>query len=137
MLNFTMFLLWLWKSIYQGSTIMLLGVLLFEESNFTNIVAITFTSLVFTEWLNIVTEIEKWHIMMIISEILSVVCYLLSILVLQEYFDVTFIFSIEFAWKVLVITLASWGPIHIIKLIMDKINPPEHTKVRNKYLSPN
>jgi phospholipid-translocating ATPase len=47
---------------------MLLAILLFMDSNFVNIIAITFTALVLTEWLNIATEIEKWHVFMVISE---------------------------------------------------------------------
>jgi phospholipid-translocating ATPase len=129
MLSFTMFLLWIWKSIYQGCTIMLLGILLFNDTTFVNIIAITFTALVFTEWLNIVTEIEKWHWLMGVSELLSIVSYTLSILFLQEYFDIDFIFSFEFLWRVGLITAVSWGPVHIIKVIAERISPSEHRKI--------
>jgi len=109
---------------------MLLSLLLFEDTGFYNIVTITFSSLVLTEWLNIVTEIEKWHWIMIGSIAASVFCYTGSILLMKEYFDVAFIFSLGFLWRVLLITAASWGPMHIIKILIDKINPAEHMKVR-------
>jgi phospholipid-translocating ATPase len=131
MLNFTMFCVWIWKSIYQGCTIMLLGLLLFNDDSFTNIISITFTALVLTEWLNILTEIEKWHILMGLSELASVISYLLSIFILKEYFDIEFIFSIGFLWRVVLITGMSWGPVHLIKVINEKISPSEHRKILN------
>lgn len=130
MLNFTMFWIWLWKSIYQGCMIMLLALILFEDTGFFNIVTITFSALVLTEWLNIATEIEKWHWLMVASLVGSAVCYTCSILLMKEYFDIAFIFSMGFLWRVLLITTASWGPMHFIKIIIDKISPAEHMKVR-------
>ena len=130
MLNFTQFWIWLWKSVYQGCMIMLLSLILFEDTEFFNIIAITFSALILTEWLNIVTEIEKWHWLMVASLLTSFVTYLCSILFMTEYFDVAFIFSLGFLWRVALITAASWGPMHFIKILIDKISPAEHMKVR-------
>lgn len=129
-LNLTMFCIWVWKSIYQGSVIVLLGLVLFGSQNFTNMVAITFTSLILTEWLNIVTEIEKWHLIMIISEISSVFFYAISIFLLREYFDLSYIISLDFAWKVLVIISASWAPTYLTRIIWTKCNPEAHQKIQ-------
>jgi len=82
MLNVTMFLVWVWKSIYQGCTIIMLTLYMFPENNFVNIIAITFTALVFTEWLNIVTEIYTFHILMGVSFLISAVIYIISILLM-------------------------------------------------------
>jgi len=93
-------------------------------------VAITFTSLILTEWLNIVTEIEKWHLIMIISEISSVFFYAISIFLLREYFDLSYIISLDFAWKVLVIISASWAPTYLTRIIWTKCNPEAHQKIQ-------
>jgi phospholipid-translocating ATPase len=55
-LSFTVFLWWIWKSVYQASITILLAIVLFPDS-FLNIVAITFTSLIVTELLNVLTEV--------------------------------------------------------------------------------
>jgi phospholipid-translocating ATPase len=51
------FLIWCLKSIYQGAIIMIGAVVLFED-NYTNIVSITFTALIFIEVLNVYLEVK-------------------------------------------------------------------------------
>ena len=57
-MNFKTFLLWVWKSIYQGCAIMLIAITQFDQS-FTNIVSITFTTLICIEMLNVLTTVTK------------------------------------------------------------------------------
>jgi phospholipid-translocating ATPase len=52
------FLIWVWKSIFQGCVIMLSTLIFFHES-FTNIITITFTALVITELLNVYSEVSQ------------------------------------------------------------------------------
>jgi phospholipid-translocating ATPase len=132
MLNFTAFCVWLMKSIYQGSTIILLGMILFQDSTFTHIVSITFTALVFTEWLNILTEINKWHKLMVLAELGSVCLYLLSFFLLGEYFDIDYIFTVGFMWRVSMVTGFSWGPVHLITFGISKYWPSETEKVKRE-----
>ena len=47
-------MVWLWKSIYQGTTILMLGLFMFTDS-FANIVIITFSALILIEILNVYT----------------------------------------------------------------------------------
>jgi len=53
-LNFKTFAIWIWKSIYQGSVIIMFALMFFNDSH-TNIVTITFTALIFIELLNVYT----------------------------------------------------------------------------------
>ena len=53
-INLRTFLVWLWKSIYQGTTILMLGLFMFTDS-FANIVIITFSALILIEILNVYT----------------------------------------------------------------------------------
>lgn len=55
-LNIKTFLIWAFKSIYQGAVIMIGCVLLFEQ-NYLNIISITFTALIFIEVLNVYLEV--------------------------------------------------------------------------------
>ena len=57
-LNMKTFCVWIWLSVYQGSTIILFSILFFNDS-YVNIVTITFTSLILIELLNVYTQIHK------------------------------------------------------------------------------
>ena len=129
-IGFSSFCLCILKSIYQGGMIIILGVSLFPENSFTNIVSITFTALIFTELLNILTEIDMFHWAMGIAEVITVVVYLISMFALRAYFDLGYLFSIEFLLRVLVITLISWVPLYAAKKIRSKISPRDYEKVR-------
>merc|ERR1719228_2215280 len=97
------FLEWLWKSIYQAATIMLLSTLLFPGSVWLNIVAITFTALILSELLNVASEVHNWHPLMIMAEILSLYVYVYSMLILRQYFDMYYVLSMKFAWNLTII----------------------------------
>lgn len=127
-LNLRTFLVWLWMSIYQGGVIMLLTIFLFENS-FLRIVSISFTALILTELLMVVLEVHKIKIWMILAELVSIIIYAVSIFLLQSYFDVPFILSFHFWWRVIVIVLLSTAPIYIVKCIARRIAPPSYTKL--------
>jgi len=54
--NLKTFLIWIFKSVCQGSLIMIMAIMLFEFS-FINIVSITYTSLIVVEILNVYLEV--------------------------------------------------------------------------------
>eukprot|EP01053_Blabericola_migrator_P012304 Blabericola_migrator_1__12303@NODE_76_length_15181_cov_143_848948_g68_i0_p1_GENE_NODE_76_length_15181_cov_143_848948_g68_i0NODE_76_length_15181_cov_143_848948_g68_i0_p1_ORF_typecomplete_len1255_score242_95PhoLip_ATPase_C/PF16212_5/1_4e03PhoLip_ATPase_C/PF16212_5/5_4e54Hydrolase/PF00702_26/4_8e37E1E2_ATPase/PF00122_20/1_4e23E1E2_ATPase/PF00122_20/8e03E1E2_ATPase/PF00122_20/1_3e04Cation_ATPase/PF13246_6/1_9e15Cation_ATPase/PF13246_6/1_7e02PhoLip_ATPase_N/PF16209_5/5_5e15PhoLip_ATPase_N/PF16209_5/6 len=118
----------LFKSIYQGAVIML-GVIALFERQMTNIVSIAFTSLILSELLNVTSEIMTWHPLMVAAELLTVVIYAVSLLLLGDYFDFDFITTSEFWSKVAVITLVSWLPVHSFKAIRKTLNPPRYAKL--------
>lgn len=127
-LSLRAFFIWVLQSIWQAGVIMLAAIYLFEES-FLNIVSITFTTLIFTELLNVAFEIHTWHYLMVLSEVISLFIYILSMVVLQSYFDITFITTWAFIWKVLVITLLSCLPVYLTKFIKRKLDPPAYSKL--------
>jgi hypothetical protein len=61
---------------------------------------------------------------MIVSSVLTFAIYILSIALLREYFDTSYI-TWSFVLKVLAITLVSWVPLHLTKWIIMKIDPTE------------
>ncbi|EER01819.1 conserved hypothetical protein, partial [Perkinsus marinus ATCC 50983] len=91
---------------------MVLTVILFGNELITSsLVAVAFTSLVISELLNVASEVHpNWHPLMIVAELLSIVIYVYSIFILRSNFDLDTIFSIDFLWKVAVITAVSWIP---------------------------
>jgi len=121
--------MWVLKSVYQGGVIMLLAIILFE-SNLNNIVAITFTSLILSELINVAFEVHKWHKYMILSEVCSILIYLLSMVIPEvTAFEISFIKTFDFWWRVVVITLVSCLPLYLGKYIKKKYDPPSYLKL--------
>lgn len=65
---------------------MILSLLLFE-TEFLNIVAISFTALILNELIMVALEITKWHVYQAVSLIVTLVIYAGSMAFLPEYFS--------------------------------------------------
>ncbi|WFD36197.1 P-type phospholipid transporter [Malassezia cuniculi] len=122
------FTTWLMISVYQGGAIMIASLLLFE-TDFINIVGISFTALVLNELVMVALEITTWHIYMVISEICTLLIYCASILFLPEYFNLDFVLTYNFLWKTLIIVLVSSFPLYVIKAVHDRLSPPSYSKL--------
>uniref|UniRef100_A0A3P9PK23 Phospholipid-transporting ATPase n=1 Tax=Poecilia reticulata TaxID=8081 RepID=A0A3P9PK23_POERE len=127
-LSFKTFLIWVLISIYQGG-ILMYGALVLFESEFVHVVAISFTALVLTELLMVALTVRTWHWLMVLAEFFSLGCYLASLAFLNEYFDLSFITTWPFLWKVSAITLVSCLPLYIIKYLKRKFSPPSYSKL--------
>ncbi|KAL4246411.1 Phospholipid-transporting ATPase [Abortiporus biennis] len=127
-LSYKTFFMWLMISLYQGAAIMIMSLVLFENE-FLNIVAISFTALILNELIMVALEITTWHVYMVISEVVTLFFYAISMAFLQEYFDLAFVLSGRFAWKVAVIVAISAFPLYIIKLIRSRIAPAASSKL--------
>ena len=127
-LSFKTFFTWVLKSVYQGGMIMLLAVFLFDQSIY-QIVSITFTTLILTELINVALEINNWVWMIAVAEVVSLLIYAVSIAALPSYFDVRFILSGDFVWKVLVITTVTTLPVYLGKFIRKRFFPPSYSKL--------
>ncbi|KAJ6475250.1 protein transporter [Mycena vitilis] len=127
-LSYKTFFKWLMISVYQGAAIMIMSLVLFE-TEFLHIVSISFTALILNELIMVALEITTWHVYMVISEIVTLFFYVISIAFLPEYFDLTFVVTVAFAWKVAVIVALSALPLYIIKLIGSRIAPAASSKL--------
>ncbi|XP_025853559.1 probable phospholipid-transporting ATPase IIB isoform X3 [Vulpes vulpes] len=127
-LSFKTFLVWVLISIYQGG-ILMYGALLLFESEFVHVVAISFTALILTELLMVALTVRTWHWLMAVAEVLSLGCYVASLAFLNEYFDVAFITTVTFVWKVSAITVVSCLPLYVLKYLKRKLSPPSYSKL--------
>ncbi|KAK8844583.1 hypothetical protein IAR55_006430 [Kwoniella newhampshirensis] len=127
-LSYKTFFTWLTISVYQGGIIMLLSLLLFE-SEFLHIVAISFTALVINELIMVALEVTTWHSYMVLSELGTALVYFGSMAFLPAYFDLSFVLSRTFAYKVAVIVAVSSFPLYAIKATHRRFNPAAYTKV--------
>lgn len=127
-LSFKTFLVWVLISIYQGA-ILMYGALVLFESEFVHVVAISFTALILTELLMVALTVRTWHWLMVVAELLSLGCYVASLAFLNEYFDVAFITSATFLWKVSAVTVVSCLPLYVLKYLRRKLSPPRYSKL--------
>ncbi|KII90096.1 hypothetical protein PLICRDRAFT_53206 [Plicaturopsis crispa FD-325 SS-3] len=127
-LSYKTFFMWLMISVYQGAAIMIMSLVLFENE-FLNIVAISFTALVLNELIMVALEITTWHIYMVMAEIVTLAFYVISIAFLPEYFDLAFVISVRFAWKVAAMVAISALPLWIIKFIRSRVAPAASSKL--------
>lgn len=109
---------------------MFLAFTIFDDS-FVEIVTITFTSLIVTELFNVYTTLTQMNKIVFISQLLTIVIYICSIIFFREYIDVSAITG-SFCVKVLIVVLISWGPMHIAKLLRIHYDPTENEKIMKK-----
>lgn len=108
---------------------MLLSLLLFE-SEFLHIVAISYTALVINELIMVALEITTWHSYMILSEVVTAIVYFGSMAVLPEYFDLSFVMTSGFGYKVGIIVLVSSFPLYLGKVVRARYKPAAYAKVQ-------
>lgn len=65
---------------------------------------------------------------MLLIQIATGVVYFMSIALLQEYFDTSYI-DYLFLMKIGLITLLSWAPLHLLYFISETCDPSEHRKI--------
>ncbi|KIM37884.1 hypothetical protein M413DRAFT_448154 [Hebeloma cylindrosporum] len=119
----------LYKELTKGrAAIMIMSLALFENE-FLHIVSISFTALILNELIMVALEITTWHIYMVVSEVVTLFFYVISIAFLPAYFDLSFVVTPVFAWKVAVIVAISALPLYIFKLIKRKIAPAASRKL--------
>ena len=77
-----------------------------------------------TELLNVYSEINTFNWKMFMSAVLTFGVYVGSIVFLREYFDISYI-NKEFAVKVVMITVMSWLPLHLVQCVLRWVDPTE------------
>ena len=136
-LNFKSFLYWLFKSIFQAGVIMFGSFLLFRDNIYLKIVTVTFTALIYLEILNVYLEISTYHWFMWVAFGSTCVVYLLTILILNYYLDIYFIFKANIFWKIPILSIVAWAPFFIFTRIKKRFFPETIEKLNQaKDLSP-
>ncbi|KAI4724847.1 phospholipid-translocating P-type ATPase-like protein [Aureobasidium sp. EXF-10728] len=141
-LSYRTFFIWVAISIYQGIIIQGGSQLLvpkFAEhssgnadtaASFARMVSVSFTVLVINELIMVAAEITTWHPANIISILATGCLYFGSIPFLSGYFDLRFVASAGFVWRVAAISAVSLVPVYAGKLIRRAVKPPSYRKVQ-------
>jgi phospholipid-translocating ATPase len=117
-------------SVFQGAVLMM-SAMIFFENQLLHMVSITFTALILNELLMVALEISKWHYMMILSELFSLLFYVSAMCILRHDFDRNFIISPRFLFLVSIMTLLSFLPLYIISLARRMLAPNSATKLQD------
>ena len=115
-LSLATFAWWMLTSTFQGGMIMVCALMLFE-TNFINIVSITFTVLILFLMHTATTEIYTWNWLIILGEVITAGIYVISMVFLPDYFSMSYILTWGFWWRVLVSTAISCLPISLTRKI--------------------
>lgn len=128
-LSYRTFFVWVFVSIYQGSMIQGLSQILTEVDG-PRMVAVSYTVLVLNELLMVAIEITTWHPVMIICIVGTFLLYVGSVPFLGGYFDLAYLTTWGFYWRVLAIGAVSLVPPYAGKLIRRTMKPPSYRKVQ-------
>ncbi|KAH0498036.1 hypothetical protein TgHK011_005315 [Trichoderma gracile] len=130
-LSYRTFFVWVLVSIYQGGMIQGLSQILTEVDS-KRMVSVSYTVLVLNELLMVAIEIVTWHPVMIMSIVGTFIFYIGSLPFLGDYFDLEFLITWGFVWRVLAIGSISLIPPYAGKLISRTMKPPSYRKVQNR-----
>lgn len=128
-LSYRTFFVWVLVSIYQGSLIQGLSQILVEVQG-PRMVSVSYTVLILNELVMVAFSITTWHPIMIFSLLGTVLVYFASIPLLGDYFDLSFILTLGFLWRVVAISCISLIPPYVLKVARRTWKPPSYRKVQ-------
>lgn len=133
-LSYKTFFIWVAVSVYQGCAIQIISQLLVQQheldSYFSRMVAVSYTVLIFNELVMVAAEVTTWHWVMAACIIGTAGIYIGSIPFLGGYFDLAFVTSVGFVWRVAATAAISLVPVYAGKIIQGLIRPPNYRKVQ-------
>lgn len=145
-LSYRTFFIWCGISLYQGLIIQggseLLvpsyattkltesGTTLTDSNGFKRMVALSYTVLILNEIFMVALSVTTWHPVMIFSIVGTAAIYFGSLPFLGGYFDLPFLITLGFWWRVAAVGAASLLPVYAGILIGRTVRPPSYRKVR-------
>ncbi|KAF8462129.1 hypothetical protein BDZ91DRAFT_735203 [Kalaharituber pfeilii] len=124
-LSWLTFAKWVGVSVYQGCLIQGLAQTFVPEGldgvgdvtgggggmarGFKRMVSVSFTVLVVNELVMVAMEVVTWHVVMVVALLTTFAGFAASVPLLGEYFDLGYVLSWGFVWRVLAIMGLRWG----------------------------
>jgi phospholipid-translocating ATPase len=128
-LSYRSFFTWVLVSVYQGTVIQGLSQLLTSIDG-PKMLAVSFTVLIINELIMVAVSVTTWHPIMIASIVGTAAIYAGSVPFLGEYFDLGFVASWGWAWRVAAVAAISLVPVWGGKLLGRAYKPPSYRKVQ-------
>lgn len=129
-LSYRSFFVWVFISVYQGAVIEGLSQLLLDTITGPRLISVSFTALVLNELLMVAISVTTWHPIMIICLFGTALVYGGSIPLLGSYFDLQYLITVDWLWRVVVVLAVSIVPVWAGKLVQHSWSPPSYRKVR-------
>ena len=129
-LSYRSFFTWVLVSVYQGAIIQGLSQILLDTITGPRLISVSFTALVINELLMVAIAITTWHPIMIFSIIGTALVYASSVPFLGSYFDLHYVITVDWLWRVVAVCAVSLIPVWAGKLILRSWSPPSYRKVR-------
>ncbi|KAL8694532.1 MAG: hypothetical protein Q9218_000863 [Villophora microphyllina] len=127
-LSYRTFFVWVAVSIYQGSIIQGLSQILVGSVDSPQMVSVSFTVLIINELIMVASEIVTWHRIMVASLLGTMAIYVGSVPLLGGYFDLQYVWSWGFAWRVAAVSAISLIPPYSVKILRRTLKPPSYMK---------
>ncbi|EXJ62722.1 phospholipid-translocating ATPase [Cladophialophora yegresii CBS 114405] len=129
-LSYNTFFTWVGVSVYQGVVIQGLSQLLVGEVDGPRMLSVSFTVLVVNELIMVAVAVTTWHPIMIVCIVGTACIYAASVPFLGEYFDLSYVASWSWAWRVVAVGSISLVPVWGGKVASRMWKPPNYRKVQ-------
>jgi len=129
-LSYRTFFIWVAISVYQGCAVQLLSQFLTGLADFERMVSVSFTALVVNELVMVAAEVTTWHWIMIASIVATAGIYFGSLPTLGGYYDLGWVMTGAFWWRVAVVDAVALGPVYAFKLVRRTVSPPSARRVQ-------
>jgi phospholipid-translocating ATPase len=129
-LSYKTFFTWVGVSVYQGIVIQGLSQILAGEIDGPKMLSLSFTVLILNELIMVAVSVTTWHPLMIVAIVGTAVVYAASVPFLGGYFDLEYVASLSWAWRVVVVAAISLVPVWGGKLVGRYWRPPSYRKVQ-------
>ena len=129
-LSYRTFFVWVLISLYQGIIIQGLSQILAGSVDSPRMVSVSFTVLVINELIMVACEVVTWHWIMVASLLGTMAVYWASVPFLGGYFDLQYVWSWGFVWRVVAISALSLVPVYSAKMLRRTLRPPAYRKVQ-------
>lgn len=128
-LSYRTFFVWVMVSIYQGSLIQGLSQILVAVKG-ARMVSVSFSVLVINELVMVAFAVTTWHPLMVFSILGTALVYVASVPFLAEYFDLPYMITLAFCWRVVAISAVALVPPYVLKVARRAWKPPTYRKVQ-------
>jgi phospholipid-translocating ATPase len=128
-LSYRTFFVWVFISIYQGCVIQGLSQILCGVEG-PHMLSVSYTAIILNELFMVAIEITTFHMIMTFALLGTFVAYFGSIPFLGGYFDLSYLITVAFIWRVLVICSISLIPPYVVKLVRRTLKPTSTMKLR-------
>lgn len=129
-LSYRSFFTWVLISVYQGAVIEGLSQILLDSISGPRLISISFTALVVNELLMVAIAVTTWHPVMIFSLLGTALVYAASVPLLGDYFDLQYVITVDWLWRVVAVCAVAVVPVWAGKLVKQAWSPPSYRKVR-------